>query len=162
MRHPADTAGSRTCAWALASTVGRVTKRPVGPVLALLVAGALGCSTVSPSAPTASATPSSDHPAPTISDATPGGGATSPVGAAGERGPRGRPSVPAAPELAGAYRFVSAPDFLNQDVADLTADGKRLLKGRVGGLRTTMTARGVDAVGRVQTVRRQVVLRAAR
>jgi hypothetical protein len=25
----------------------------------------------------------------------------------------------------GAYRFVSAPDFLNQDVADLTADGRR-------------------------------------
>ncbi|WP_457185421.1 metallophosphoesterase [Nocardioides sp. P5_E3] len=102
-----------------------MSKRPVGPVLALLVAGALGCSTVSPSAPTASATPSSDHPAPTISDATPGGGSTTPVGPAAERGPRDRPSVPAAPELAGAYRFVSAPDFLNQDVADLTADGRK-------------------------------------
>jgi hypothetical protein len=33
--------------------------------------------------------------------------------------------VPAAPELAGAYRFTSAPDFLNQDVADLTADGRK-------------------------------------
>jgi Calcineurin-like phosphoesterase len=41
------------------------------------------------------------------------------------RGPRERPPVPPAPELAGAYRFVSAPDFLNQDVADLTADGRR-------------------------------------
>ncbi len=33
--------------------------------------------------------------------------------------------MPTAPELPGAYRFVSAPDFLNQDVADLTADGRR-------------------------------------
>ena len=33
--------------------------------------------------------------------------------------------MPAAPDLAGAYRFVSAPDFLNQDVADLTADGRK-------------------------------------
>ena len=40
-------------------------------------------------------------------------------------GPRDRPSVPAAPDLRGAYRFVSAPDFLNQDVADLTAGGRQ-------------------------------------
>lgn len=33
--------------------------------------------------------------------------------------------MPAAPELLGAYRFISTPDFLNQDVADLTADGRR-------------------------------------
>jgi hypothetical protein len=33
--------------------------------------------------------------------------------------------VPRAPELADAYRFISTPDFLNQDVADLTADGRR-------------------------------------
>ncbi len=39
-------------------------------------------------------------------------------------GPRDRPAVPAAPELRHAYTFVSAPDFLNQDVADLTADGR--------------------------------------
>ena len=32
--------------------------------------------------------------------------------------------MPPAPDLTGAYRFVSAPDFLNQDVADLTADGR--------------------------------------
>lgn len=41
------------------------------------------------------------------------------------RGPRDRPAVPPAPELTGGYRFVSAPDFLNQDVADLTADGRK-------------------------------------
>ena len=33
--------------------------------------------------------------------------------------------MPAAPALEDAYRFVSAPDFLNQDVADLTARGRR-------------------------------------
>jgi hypothetical protein len=36
-------------------------------------------------------------------------------------GPKTRPAVPRAPRLRDAYRFVSAPDFLNQDVADLTA-----------------------------------------
>lgn len=39
--------------------------------------------------------------------------------------PRGRPAVPPAPRLPRAYRFISAPDFLNQDVADLTARGGR-------------------------------------
>lgn len=29
-----------------------------------------------------------------------------------------------APQLSDAYRFISAPDFLNQDVADLTMDGR--------------------------------------
>lgn len=38
--------------------------------------------------------------------------------------PKSRPAVAAAPELSGAYRFVSAPDFLNQDVGDLTAGGR--------------------------------------
>lgn len=40
-------------------------------------------------------------------------------------GPKSRPAVPAAPSVPGAYRFVSAPDFLNQDVADLTDGGRR-------------------------------------
>lgn len=46
-------------------------------------------------------------------------------GIAERGGPRERPPVPPAPDLPGAYRFVSAPDFLNQDVADLTADGRK-------------------------------------
>jgi hypothetical protein len=98
-------------------------------VLALLVAGAIGCSAVTPSAPSASAVPDSDPPALTFTappveptaDASSQGRSTT---LAAERGPRDRPSVPTAPELSGAYRFVSAPDFLNQDVADLTADGR--------------------------------------
>lgn len=91
-------------------------------MLAVLVAGALGCSTVTPPAPSANATPSGDYPAPTIASPR------TPDAAPGEtdaRGPRERPPVPPAPVLADAYRFVSAPDFLNQDVADLTADGRR-------------------------------------
>lgn len=32
--------------------------------------------------------------------------------------------MPSAPDLPGAYRFISTPDFLNQDVADLTAGGR--------------------------------------
>ena len=130
---PADTAGCRTRGRAPPSTVGRVTRRPVAPVLAMLLAGAIGCSTVTPPAPSASAVPDSDPPAltftaPPVEPSTvPSSGdrSTSTVGPAAERGPRDRPSVPAAPELAGAYRFVSAPDFLNQDVADLTADGRK-------------------------------------
>ena len=99
----------------------------------MLLAGAIGCSTVTPPAPSASAVPDSDPPALTFTappvepGAHPSFGdrSTAPVGPAAERGPRDRPSVPAAPELDGAYRFVSAPDFLNQDVADLTADGRK-------------------------------------
>lgn len=107
--------------WDLPSTVGRVTKRPVGPVLAVLLAGAIGCSTVTPPSPSASAVPDSDAPARsyTVPPLEPT------LGTSAERGPRDRPAVPPAPELAGAYRFVSAPDFLNQDVADLTADGRK-------------------------------------
>jgi hypothetical protein len=100
----------------------------VGPVLAVLVAGALGCSTATPPAPPASATPASDDGVPASVQPTvgPGPGRTpTHVPSASLRGPRERPSVPAAPDLANAYRFVSAPDFLNQDVADLTADGRR-------------------------------------
>jgi hypothetical protein len=86
----------------------------------VLIASALGCSSVTQPPPPAGATPGSDYPAPTISPSpqeTP-----APL----ERsGPRDRPPVPVAPEVPGAYRFVSAPDFLNQDVADLTAGGRR-------------------------------------
>lgn len=46
------------------------------------------------------------------------------IARADDDGPKSRPEVPRAPRLDGAYRFVSAPDFLNQDVADLTADGR--------------------------------------
>ncbi|MFC7725086.1 metallophosphoesterase family protein [Nocardioides sp. GCM10028917] len=101
-----------------------MTRRRVAPVLAVLVAGALGCSTGTPPAPPASAAPAVDDPAPTsvVSPFEPTGDLLAPATA---RGPRERPSVPPAPQLAGAYRFVSAPDFLNQDVADLTADGRR-------------------------------------
>ena len=86
----------------------------------MLIASALGCSTVTPPAPPASATPGGDYPTPTIVP-TP----SDPADGVDARGPRDRPPVPTAPDLPGAYRFVSAPDFLNQDVADLTADGRR-------------------------------------
>ena len=39
--------------------------------------------------------------------------------------PKSRPAVPAPPRLRRAYRFISAPDFLNQDVADLTSGGRQ-------------------------------------
>ena len=90
----------------------------------MLVASAIGCTSVTPTSPSASATPDGDLPAPSLSEpasSTP----SSPSGPFGRGGPRDRPAVPAAPELDGAYRFVSTPDFLNQDVADLTADGRR-------------------------------------
>ena len=95
-----------------------MTRRPLGTLLAVLVASALGCTSVTPSSPPASATPGGDRPAPTASPA-PSEPATS-----REPGPRERPEVPPAPDLPGAYRFISSPDFLNQDVADLTAGGR--------------------------------------
>ena len=88
-------------------------------LLAVLVASALGCTSVAPPAPSASATPTGEHSATTTPTADGG-----PEGKLPRGGPRDRPAVPAAPDLPGAYRFVSAPDFLNQDVADLTADGR--------------------------------------
>jgi hypothetical protein len=89
-------------------------------LLALMVASALGCTSVAPPPPSASATPTGDHSPPPASPSADGG----PEGALPRGGPRDRPPVPPAPDLPGAYRFVSAPDFLNQDVADLTADGR--------------------------------------
>lgn len=83
----------------------------------MLVASALGCTAVTPSSPPASATTSGDHSVPTGSS-LPSGPATV------ARNPRDRPAVQAAPRLSGAYRFISSPDFLNQDVADLTAGGR--------------------------------------
>lgn len=49
-----------------------------------------------------------------------------------------RPAVPTPAPLAGAYRFVSAPDFLNQDVADLTRYGIRVKPG------TAVNHKGAD------------------
>lgn len=88
-------------------------------MLAVLIASALGCSSVAPPSPPASATPGGDYPAPTVSP-SPG----EPTSALDRSGPRDRPPVPSAPDLPGAYRFISTPDFLNQDVADLTAGGR--------------------------------------
>ena len=95
-----------------------MTRRPLGPLPAVLIAAALGCTSVAPPSPLASAAPGSDYPAPSVAP-TPSERATV------EPGPRERPAVPPAPDLPGAYRFISTPDFLNQDVADLTADGRR-------------------------------------
>ncbi len=81
----------------------------------MLIASALGCSSVTPATPSASATPDGYPPA-TVAPDDP---------SALERKPTSRPPVPRVPDLPGAYRFISTPDFLNQDVADLTADGRR-------------------------------------
>ncbi len=86
----------------------------------MLTASALGCSTATPPAPSAGATPAGEHPAATPDVPQPDWRVPQ-----GGHGPRDRPAVAPAPELTGAYRFVSAPDFLNQDVADLTAGGRR-------------------------------------
>ena len=90
----------------------------------MLIASAIGCTSVTPPVPPASATPGSDYPSPTVSSPTVSQTCEEPSGTLGRSGPRGRPEVPAAPDLPGAYRFVSSPDFLNQDVADLTAGGR--------------------------------------
>jgi hypothetical protein len=82
-----------------------------------MIASALGCTAVTPSSPSASATPGGDLPAPTVS--------ATPAPPLERSGPRERPAVPSVPDLPGAYRFISSPDFLNQDVADLTAGGRR-------------------------------------
>ncbi len=96
-----------------------MTRRSLGPLLAVLVASALGCTSVTPSSPSASATPGGDYPVPTAP--APGDRGTT----LDRGGPRERPPVPGAPDLPGAYRFISTPDFLNQDVADLTAGGRK-------------------------------------
>ncbi|MCK9825610.1 metallophosphoesterase [Nocardioides cavernae] len=103
-----------------------MTRRPLGPLTAVLIASALGCSSVTPASPSASATPDDYPPASVASD----GPSDSPTASLERGGPRDRPLVPRAPELTDAYRFISTPDFLNQDVADLTADGRRTFVDR--------------------------------
>jgi hypothetical protein len=107
-----------------------------------MIASALGCSSVTPPTPSASAVASGDLPAPTLTGAprTP-----DPAAELDRRGPRDRPPVPAAPDLPGAYRFVSAPDFLNQDVADLTADGRKPYIVRKTGVVANSTNAEYDA-----------------
>ncbi len=107
----------------------------------MLVASVLGCTSVAPPSPSASATPTGDHSAPTTSPSADGG----PEGALPRGGPRDRPSVPPAPDLTGAYRFVSAPDFLNQDVADLTAGGREEFIDRRTGAVANSTNAEYDA-----------------
>lgn len=103
-----------------------VTRRPLGLATAALLVTVLGCTAGAPPSPSASAsTPSSDYPAPTV--VLPSETATT---GSGRVGPRDRPEVPSAPELRNAYRFLSAPDFLNQDVADITDGGRRELIDR--------------------------------
>ncbi len=92
-----------------------MTRRPLGPLLAVLVASVLGCTSVAPQSPPAGATPTGEHSASTAPSA-----ATTSV----RRGPKSRRALPDAIQLPGAYRFISAPDLLNQDVADLTAGGR--------------------------------------
>ena len=58
------------------------------------------------------------------SAATPGRDTATPLSSDEAAPPKSRPAVPRAPRLPDAYRFLSYPDFLNQDVADLTAGGR--------------------------------------
>lgn len=53
--------------------------------------------------------------------------------------------MPPAPRLPGAYRFISTPDFLNQDVADLTAGGREPLIDPSTGEVANSTNREYDA-----------------
>ncbi|MCY7399719.1 MAG: metallophosphoesterase [Nocardioides sp.] len=125
-----------------------MTRRPLGLALAALVATALGCTSGTPPSPSASAsTPSSDHPAP--SAVLPSDTTTPPI-TTGRLGPRDRPEVPDAPELGGSYRFLSAPDFLNQDVADVTDGGRReLIDRRTGDVANSTNAKYERALGHV-------------
>jgi hypothetical protein len=99
-----------------------VTRRPLGTLIAVLTASALGCAALTTLSSSASVPPGGDYPPPTVVLSHSEPASTLELDS---RGPRDRPPVPAAPVLFGAYRFISAPDFLNQDVADLTADGRR-------------------------------------
>ncbi|MGZ8738837.1 MAG: metallophosphoesterase family protein, partial [Nocardioides sp.] len=119
-------------------------RRPLGLAFAVLVATALGCTTGAPPSPLASAsTPPGDDAATTV---VPGPAATG----TGRLGPRDRPEVPSAPELTRAYRFLSAPDFLNQDVADVTDGGRReLIDRRTGEVANSTNADYERALGHV-------------
>lgn len=125
----------------------RVTRRPLGTLLAALTVSALGCAALTVTASSAGVPPGGDYPPPTVvlTHSEPATSVT-----ADRRGPRDRPSVPAAPTLLGAYRFVSAPDFLNQDVADLTADGRReFVDKRTGEVANSTNAEYVTALDHV-------------
>ena len=114
--------------------------------LAALAVSALGCPSGGASVSSASAMPPpTDYPSPT-NVPSPSVAATT----ADRLGPGDRPEVPAAPVLAGAYRFLSAPDFLNQDVADLTAGGRKTFVDRRTGEVANSTNRDYDvALGHV-------------
>jgi len=116
-----------------------VTRRPLGLLLAVLIVSGLGCTSVTPSSAPASATPAGDLPAPTVSS-SPSESAPTLGG-----GPRERLAVPSAPDLPGAYRFLSAPDFLNQDVADLTSGGREQFVDRSSGEVANSTNPDYDA-----------------
>ncbi len=120
-------------------------RRTLGLVTATVVVAGIGAVSgavpgeVSPHSASA-LPPPTDYPVPTalpppvVSTSPP---TTTPAApSATERvGPRDRPEVSGAPTLKDAYRFLSAPDFLNQDVADLTAHGaKRFRDPRTGRL----------------------------
>ncbi|PKH44076.1 Calcineurin-like phosphoesterase [Nocardioides alpinus] len=53
--------------------------------------------------------------------------------------------MPAAPDLPRAYRFISSPDFLNQDVADLTVGGREEIVDRATGQVANSTNAEYDA-----------------
>ena len=122
-----------------------MTRRPLGLAFAALVATALGCTSGAPPTPSASAsTPSRDYPVPSVLQPS----ATPSTAARG--GPRDRKAVPAAPTLGNAYRFLSAPDFLNQDVADVTDGGRReLIDRRTGDVANSTNAEYERALGHV-------------
>jgi hypothetical protein len=66
------------------------------------------------------------------------------------RGPSDRPEVPPAPDLPRAYTFLSAPDFLNQDVADVTDGGRReLIDRRTGAIANSTNAEYERALAHV-------------
>lgn len=62
----------------------------------------------------------------------------------GANGPKSRPEVEPAPVVDDAYRFVSAPDLLNQDVADLTAGGRKKFRDPRTGRIANSTNRSYD------------------
>ena len=82
-------------------------------VTALLPSGA------TPGRASAVPLPNSDAPPAWASSKPPWEDDVSPM--AQDDGPKTRPAVPRAPRVKDSYRFISYPDFLNQDVADLTA-----------------------------------------
>ena len=65
-------------------------------------------------------------------------------------GPKGRPGVPRAARLSGAYRFISYPDYLNQDVADLAAGRRETFTDpRTGNVANSTNSAYEEALDRV-------------